>query len=68
MGRPKNMLEIVSVTITINTTLAKDLDRIVHTGLFGNGRSDCIARLAAESVRHLIKEGVLAKRGKDEDL
>lgn len=65
MPRPKAILPVVNVTLSLNTTLVKDVDRIVLSGLFGNSRAECVARLTAEGIRHLIREGVIPKRTKE---
>jgi hypothetical protein len=61
MARPKNILETKTITLTLNDILIADLTQAVKTGLFGNSNAEAAERLIAQSLRVLIKEGVVEK-------
>jgi hypothetical protein len=62
MARERNKMKTVQITISTNTVLCGDLDKIVLTGYFGNGRAEAAERLVAEGVRNLIREGTIFRK------
>jgi hypothetical protein len=64
MPRPKNKVETEQITISTNTVLCVDLDKVVQTGYYGNTRPEAAERLITEAIRHLIHEGTILKKNK----
>jgi metal-responsive CopG/Arc/MetJ family transcriptional regulator len=64
MPKPKNKITTQQITISTNTILCEDLDRVVKTGYYGNTRPEAAERLITEAIRHLIREGTILKKNK----
>jgi hypothetical protein len=64
MARPKNKVATEQITISTNTVLCADLDKVVQTGYYGNTRPEAAERLITEAIRQLIQEGSILKKKK----
>lgn len=60
--RPRERSVVIQITTTPN--LVEVLDELVKTGFFGTSRAAAAERLLAESLRELLREGVIQKRKK----
>jgi hypothetical protein len=63
-GRPKNRNTTETIQISVTQQIAKALDLITDTGLFGANRAAAAERLLSEQLRGLLKEGFIQKTAK----
>ena len=64
MGRNATPVKTVPIKITTTAVLAKYLDALVDSGLYGKSRTEAAERLVAKGVEALIQEGTLLKADK----
>jgi hypothetical protein len=62
MPRPRNKLKTEQITLTVNSILCGQLDKVVLTGHYGNGRAEAAERLITEAIRQLIREGTIVRK------
>jgi hypothetical protein len=62
MGRPRNAVKPVDVTITAPPKLASYLDDLIAEQGFGASRGEVAKTLVWERIRALMSEGVLDRR------
>lgn len=62
--RRKRLTDSVVIQITTTQSMCVFLDRIVKTGFFGGTRAAAAERLLSESLRGVLKEGVIQRRQK----
>ena len=62
MGRRKNILETVSMTIATNQPLVDKLESLISSGLYGKSSTEAAERLIAKGVQELEKEGLINLR------
>ena len=62
--RRARQTDSICIQITTSKPLVAVLDRIVKTGFFGGSRAAAAERLLSESLREVLREGVIQKRNK----
>ncbi|MCU7838890.1 MAG: hypothetical protein KZQ94_05875 [Candidatus Thiodiazotropha sp. (ex Troendleina suluensis)] len=61
MARTPNKLDTIEVKVSTTPQIAKYLDALVETGLYGKNRSEAAERLIAKGLEDLIKENTLER-------
>ncbi len=59
MARVPNKLETVEVKLSTTPQVAKYLDSLIDTGLYGKNRSEAAERLVAKGIEALLKDAIL---------
>ncbi len=59
MGRPKNTLETVQVTISTTAQVRDALELLTKTGFYGKNAADTAHSLLKERIRELMQQGLL---------
>jgi Arc/MetJ-type ribon-helix-helix transcriptional regulator len=59
MARIPNKLVTVEIKLSTTPQVAKYLDSLVETGLYGKNRSEAAERLVAKGIEALIKDSTL---------
>ncbi len=55
MGKERNLLETVQITLSTNPLMRDLLDKLVLTGFYGNSRAEAAERLLAESLKRIAE-------------
>jgi hypothetical protein len=53
VGKERNLLETVQITVSTNPLIRDLLDKLVLTGFYGNSRAEAAERLLAESLKRI---------------
>lgn len=61
MGRTPNKLDTVEVTLRTTPQVAKYLDDLLNSGLYGKTRSEVAERLVTREIEALIREDSLSR-------
>jgi len=61
MGRSKNILKTVQLTISTTGPVVENLEALVLTGLYGKNYTEAAERLITKGIQDLQKEGHLIK-------
>ncbi len=61
MPRPQNQLDTVEIKLRTTPQVAKYLDELLQSGLFGKTRPEVAERLITQEIQALINDGKLSK-------
>jgi hypothetical protein len=59
MGRPRNNVATVTLTLSTTERVKEYLEQLVAGGLFGKNAAEAAERLVARSVEGLLRDGSL---------